>query len=95
MLDAADRQLMLEAVGGALHTVDGTELFCLLKGRGIAPDEFGRGMVERQDLTYAAGDTEPRSTRNKVVVESLTWEIVEVQQPASGLITWKLERDVG
>lgn len=93
--DPADLRLMLERTGGALHTVDGQELFCRVKGLAVEPDGLGRVMLERQELTHIAGETFERRAHHDTVVDGTTWSIVGVRTKLSGLVVWTLEREVG
>lgn len=88
-------QMLLERSGGAVHTVDGADLFCRVKDNGIAPDEFGRGMLAKAELTHATGDTFLRRAHHDTVVDGVTWHIVGVREKLSGLVVWTLEREVG
>ncbi len=89
-----DLQILLERTGGTLHTVDGAELFCRVKGLAVAPDDFGRLLVERQELAYIADATFKRSAHHDVVVDGATWSIIGVREKLSGLVVWTLEREV-
>ena len=90
-----DLQMMLERTGGAVHTVDGVELFCRVKALPVEPDEFGRVMTERQELTHIPGDTFQRRVRHDTVVDGTTWSIISVHDKLSGFTVWTLEREVG
>lgn len=95
MFSDDDLQIMLERTGGAMHTVDGVELFCKVKDQGTAPDEFGRGMIAKAELTHIAGDTFQRSARHDTVVDGITWQVIGVRERLSGYVVWDLEREVG
>jgi L-fucose isomerase-like protein len=90
-----DLQMMLERVGGAVHTVDGAELFCRVKSLEIKPDEFGRAMIEHGELEHIAGATFSRRAHHSTVIDGTTWDVVAVRQKLSGNVVWSLEREVG
>lgn len=91
----ADIRMLLERTGGAVHTVDGVDLFCRVKDQGIQPDEFGRGMVAKAELAHIAGATFQRLAHHDTVVGGITWNVVGVREKLSGLVVWSLEREVG
>lgn len=93
--DPDDLRMMLERTGGAVHTVDGVDLFCRVKDNGIAPDEFGRGMLATAELTLVDGDTFDRQPRHNTVVDDVTWRVAGVRFKLSGLTVWDLVREVG
>ena len=84
---------MLERVGGAIHDVDGEQLFCRVRGLQAEPDDFGRVLVERAELTHIDGDTWLRSAHHDTVVDGVTWRIVGVWRKLSGTVVWTLERE--
>lgn len=94
MFSVDDLRMMLERSGGALHVVDGEELFCRVKGLAVTPDEFGRVMVERQELTHISGATFERRAHHNTVVDDITWMIVGVREKLSGLTAWTMEREL-
>lgn len=92
--DPADLQMLLERTGGAVHSVDGVDLFCRVKGLAVAPDEFGRVMTERQELTHISGATFARRAHHDTEVDGVVWSVVGVRDKLSGLVVWTLEREV-
>ncbi|MDR2550016.1 MAG: hypothetical protein LBD10_07465 [Desulfobulbus sp.] len=88
-----DLRMMLERSGGAVHVVDGTDLFCLVKGLAVEPDDFGRVQIARQELSHIAGDTFERSARHDTEVDGVTWSIVAIREKLSGLVVWTMERE--
>ena len=95
MYTANDLTMMLERTGGANHTVDGSTLFCRVKGLPAEPDGLGRVQVERCELAHIAGATFPRTTRHDVEVDGAVWQVAAVATKLSGLVVWTLEREVG
>ena len=87
-----DLTMMLARSGAAIHQVDGEELYCRIKGLAVEPDEFGRVMSERQELSHITGATYRRSARHRSVVDGVQWEIVHVRNKISGLVVWTMER---
>ncbi len=93
MHTATDLRTLLERLGAAVHTVDGEQLFCRVRGLQAEPDDFGRGLVERAELTHIDGDTWLRSAHHDTVVDGVTWRIVGVWRKLSGTVVWTLERE--
>ena len=93
MHDATDLHTLLERLGATDHTVDGETLFCRVRGLQAAPDDFGRVLVERAELTHIDGDTWLRSAHHDSVVDGVTWRIVGVWRKLSGTVVWTLERE--
>lgn len=91
----ATSQMLLERGGGAVHTVDGDDLFCRVKDLGVEPDSFGRTMLAKAELAHVNGATFARSCRHDVVVDGTTWSITGVREKLSGLVVWSMEREVG
>lgn len=94
LLSSDDLQTLLERSGGAVHTVDDEALFCRVKGLRVEPDEFGRVMLERAELTHIDGATFLRSAHHDAVVDGVTWRVVGVWQKLSGTVVWTMEREV-
>lgn len=84
---------LLSRSGGAIHLVDGEELFCRIKGLAVERDEYGRVMGELQELSYITGETYDRRVRHDVVVNGSTWSIVSVREKISGITIWTMERN--
>lgn len=93
MYSADDLTMLLTRTGGALHTVDGEELFCRLKSLVVSPDEYARVMVERQELVHLTGATFPRAAHHNTEVDGVVWRIVGVRRKLSGLTAWTMERE--
>ena len=93
MHDATDLHTLLERLGATDHTVDGATLFCRVRGLQAEPDDFGRVLVERAELTHIDGDTWLRSAHHDTVVDGVTWRIVGVWRKLSGTVVWTLERE--
>ena len=90
---ATDLHTLLERLGATEHTVDGETLFCRVRGLQAEPDDFGRVLVERAELTHIDGDTWLRSAHHDTVVDGVTWRIVGVWRKLSGTVVWTLERE--
>lgn len=93
--DLDELTMLLERTGGAVHTVDGEKLFCRVKDKGIAPDEFGRGMLATAELTHVADATFLRSARHDIVVDEVVWQVAGARLRLSGLVVLDLTREVG
>ena len=86
---------MLARVGGAMHDVDGEQLFCRLRGETRDQEEYGRVLGESARLVFIDGDTHERAARQKVTVDGVKWQIVGVLRKTSGMVVWTLQRHVG
>lgn len=90
----AELHEMLARVGAGIHIVDGSELFCRVRGPVVEPGEFDRVMRETQDLVYIEGDTFLRHAHNDIEVDGKLWSIAGVRLKSSGIVVLNLEREL-